>query len=145
MGSPSVFHTAPPQLASKARITCSPQLAGGPDASQNGFGQRMPPAKTVERSAMLRLQPIRDSDSRAFSFGNRVHNFAAAVDAIAAGEVAVIAGGAGLGIHDDVPVRQFDVAHAAKKIEESRLAGGENQHVARDEEIRAFEDLRPPS
>src|SRR3977135_706935 len=53
MGSPRVFHTAPPQPASKARITCSPQLAGGPEASQNGLGQRMPPAKFVVRSAML--------------------------------------------------------------------------------------------
>src|SRR5258708_39734257 len=52
MGSPSVFQTAPPQPASNARMTCSPQLAGGPDASQKGFGQRMPPAKTVVRSAM---------------------------------------------------------------------------------------------
>src|SRR5438132_3215836 len=56
MGSPSVFQTAPPQPASNARMTCSPQLAGGPEASQNGFGQRMPPAKTVVRSAMARLR-----------------------------------------------------------------------------------------
>src|SRR5260370_5087234 len=56
MGSPSVFQTAPPQPASNARSTCSPQFAGGPDASQNGFGQRMPPAKTVVRSAMVRLR-----------------------------------------------------------------------------------------
>ena len=42
MGSPMVFHTAPPQPASKARITCSPQLVGGPEASQKGLGQRMP-------------------------------------------------------------------------------------------------------
>ncbi len=52
MGSPMVFHTAPPQPASKARITWSPQLVGGPDASQKGFGHRMP-AKFVERSAMV--------------------------------------------------------------------------------------------
>ena len=42
MGSPMVFHTAPPQPASKARMTCSPQLVGGPEASQKGLGLRMP-------------------------------------------------------------------------------------------------------
>src|SRR5580692_4432025 len=101
MGSPKVFQTAPPQPASKARITCTPQLAGGPDASQNGLGQRMPPANTVVRSAMLGLQidwqvgdlphdllqgyvalsiqPFCHCDSSAFSFGHCVHYFPAAV------------------------------------------------------------------
>ena len=51
MGSPMVFQTAPPQPASKARMTWSPQLVGGPEASQKGLGLRMP-AKLVERSAM---------------------------------------------------------------------------------------------
>src|SRR5580698_1250606 len=52
MGSPMVFQTAPPQPASNARMICSPQLVGGPDAKQNGLGLRMP-AKLVVRSAML--------------------------------------------------------------------------------------------
>ncbi len=39
IGSPNVFQTAPPQPASNARMTCSPQLVGGPDASQNGLGE----------------------------------------------------------------------------------------------------------
>src|ERR1700678_2348746 len=52
MGSPMVFQTAPPQPASKARMICSPQLVGGPEASQNGFGEWMP-AKLVVRSAMV--------------------------------------------------------------------------------------------
>src|SRR4051812_13017399 len=46
-----VFQMAPPQPASKARMICSPQLVGGPEASQKGLGQRMP-AKLVVRSAM---------------------------------------------------------------------------------------------
>src|SRR5579863_3753773 len=58
MGSPMVFQTAPPHPASNARITWSPQLAGGPDASQNGLGHRMPPAKLVVRSAIVRLLTI---------------------------------------------------------------------------------------
>src|SRR5580698_6035352 len=52
MGSPMVFQTAPPQPLSKARMICSPQLVGGPEANQNGLGLRMP-AKLVVRSAML--------------------------------------------------------------------------------------------
>src|SRR5579864_3063449 len=90
IGSPSVFHTAPPHPASNARITCSPQFAGGPDASQKGFGQRIPPANTVVRSAMLRLQPTHHSQPRAFSLGHRINHFATAVHAIAAGVVARI-------------------------------------------------------
>src|SRR5207249_9540880 len=45
----------PPQPESNARITWSPQLAGGPEASQKGLGQRMP-AKLVVRSAIRMLQ-----------------------------------------------------------------------------------------
>src|SRR5258708_25088982 len=58
MGSPSVFHTAPPHPASNARITWSPQFAGGPDASQKGFGQRMPPAKFVVKSAIYASRKV---------------------------------------------------------------------------------------
>ena len=42
IGSPSVFQTAPPQPASNARMTWSPLFVGGAEASQNGFGLRMP-------------------------------------------------------------------------------------------------------
>src|SRR5260370_30995549 len=51
-----VFHTAPPQPASNARCTCMPELLGGAEASQNGFGERIP-AKSILRSAM-RHQPF---------------------------------------------------------------------------------------
>ena len=56
IGSPSVFQTAPPQPASKARITWSPELAGGALASQKGFGLWMP-AKSIERSVMGSVGP----------------------------------------------------------------------------------------
>src|SRR4051812_28126549 len=85
MGSPSVFHTAPPQPASKARITCSPVFAGGADASQNGLGLLMP-AKSMLRSAMS-LAPLREERAgRVAPFGHGVHHFFAAVGAVAAGE-----------------------------------------------------------
>src|SRR5262245_6162801 len=51
IGSPSVFHTAPPQPASNARMICSPVFVGGALASQNGLGLEMP-ANEMLRSAM---------------------------------------------------------------------------------------------
>src|SRR2546430_14539847 len=51
IGSPSVFHTAPPQPASNARMICSPVLVGGALANQNGFGLLIP-ANEIDRSAM---------------------------------------------------------------------------------------------
>src|ERR1700691_5093663 len=89
MGSPMVFHTAPPHPASKARITCSPQLAGGAEASQNGLGLQMPPAKVVERSgpaalSMTRLEGTHDGDCSALPIRDRIHHLASSIDAIAA-------------------------------------------------------------
>src|SRR5580693_4604415 len=90
IGSPMVFHTAPPQPASNARMICSPQFVGGADASQNGLGQRMPPAKVVERSGlgssgMHHLEG--HGGAGALPIGHRIHNLAAPVDTIAACEI----------------------------------------------------------
>src|SRR5688572_30265639 len=52
--SPSVFHTAPPQPASKARLTLYALSVGGAEASQKGLGDLMP-RKVVVRSAMSLL------------------------------------------------------------------------------------------
>src|SRR5262245_29309167 len=52
IGSPSVFHTAPPQPMSNARMICSPVFVGGALASQNGLGLLMP-ANEMDRSAMV--------------------------------------------------------------------------------------------
>src|SRR5688572_26062026 len=51
IGSPIVFHTAPPHPSSKAFATWTYVFVGGPEASQNGFGLLMP-AKSTERSAI---------------------------------------------------------------------------------------------
>src|SRR6516165_3629269 len=101
MGSPIVFQTAPPQPASKARMTCSPQLVGGPEASQKGLGQRMP-AKSVVRSAM-----IHHPKGGALAVGHGVHHFASTVDAIAAGVVFEIAGAAGGAVYGDTATVHF--------------------------------------
>src|SRR4029079_10893696 len=53
IGLPSVFHTAPPQPASNARITCGPEFVGGAEASQKGLGLLIP-AKSIDRSGMFR-------------------------------------------------------------------------------------------
>src|ERR1700744_1902428 len=89
VGSPMVFHTAPPQPASKALMICSPQLVGGAEASQNGLGHGMP-QKVVARVGLgggkLGLQPRGNTDARAFSVGNCVDDFAATIDAVATGK-----------------------------------------------------------
>src|ERR1700693_1782709 len=93
MGSPMVFQTAPPQPASKARMICSPQLVGGAEASQKGFGELMLPAKLRMRmSGMGHLRRLQNRKGGALAAGYRVHYFAPAIHAIAARIVAGIAG-----------------------------------------------------
>src|SRR5258708_37702273 len=64
-----VFHTAPPQPASNARCTCIPELLGGADASQNGFGERIP-AKLILRSD-TRHQPFMNRPRSQFAVLHR--------------------------------------------------------------------------
>src|SRR6188768_2227674 len=59
--SPSVFHTAPPHPASKARLTLYALSVGGAEASQNGLGDLMP-RKVVVRSAMSFPQETVDGE-----------------------------------------------------------------------------------
>src|SRR5947207_15523930 len=71
IGSPSVFHTAPPHPASNARITCSPVFAGGAEASQNGLGLLIP-AMSILKSAMIRRSLFANAHrGRAPRFGRR--------------------------------------------------------------------------
>src|SRR5579872_4540391 len=96
-----VFQTAPPQPASKARITCSPQFVGGPEASQNGFGQRIP-AKFVVRSALSSAtRRLQDRQRSPFSVCHRVYHFPAAIYAVATGVIFRIGGAAGRSIDQD--------------------------------------------
>src|ERR1700753_3831648 len=87
MGSPMVFHTAPPHPASKARMICSPQLVGGAEASQKGLIQGMP-QKVVARVGLVMFGPPRcaDPDGRALPIRNRVDHLAASVGAVTAGK-----------------------------------------------------------
>src|SRR5580700_6681187 len=111
MGSPMVFHTAPPQPASNARMICSPQLVGGAEASQNGLGDRMPPANVVERSDRSHLEGSGDGQSRSLSIRDGIHHFAAAVDAVPACKI-------------------FGAPRALQELSYRRLPDGWNHHVA---------------
>src|SRR5438067_6631125 len=135
MGSPMVFQTAPPQPASKARRTWSAQFAGGPEASQNGLGDWILPAKRILRSAILSLQPIRDSDGRALAPGDGVHDFTPAVDAVAAGEIARVGALSGLRIGGHAAVFQIDAA-ALQQIDQLGLSDRDDHRIARYDEIR---------
>src|SRR5277367_3510478 len=85
MGSPMVFQTAPPQPASNARMTCSPQFVGGADASQKGLRHGMPQKVVFNVGLdgdMLRLQPCGNADPCALPICNCVHHLASAVGAV---------------------------------------------------------------
>src|SRR5215471_18678311 len=122
MGSPMVFQTAPPHPASKARMTWSPQFAGGPDASQNGLGQRMP-AKFVVRSATADLQHALRG---ALAVGDGIHHLAAAVHTVTSGIIFRIAGTARGAVHDDEAVLRVH----RKRRGQARLTERGNHHVA---------------
>src|SRR5208282_6715580 len=80
-----VFQTAPPHPASNARCTCMPELLGGAEASQNGFGERIP-AKLMLRSAMCHQPFVNRTRSQfAVLHGHHGGGGAARTDAIASG------------------------------------------------------------
>src|SRR5215831_13026544 len=96
MGSPMVFQTAPPQPASKARMTWCEVLAGGPEASQKGLGERTPQKVTLKSGIsppfVRGLQHLMNAERSSLAVGDGVHHFAAAVHAVATGEVTRIGG-----------------------------------------------------
>src|SRR5579875_330740 len=84
-----VFHTAPPQPESNARMICSPQLVGGADASQNGLRRRIP-AKVVSSVGLGILSseyPRGHPEAGALPIRDSVDHLAAAIRAVATGEV----------------------------------------------------------
>src|ERR1700734_1918953 len=112
MGSPMVFHTEALQPASKARMICSPQLVGGGEASQKGLRHGMPQklvASVGLSSGKFGLQPRGNTDARAFSVRDRVHDFAAAIGAVAAGEELGVRGLAGGAVDHDPPSLQLQL------------------------------------
>src|SRR5579863_2549876 len=105
IGSPMVFQTAPPQPASNARMIISPVLVGGADASQNGLGELIFPAKLrTVMSGMGDLRHFHHGQSGALTSRHRIHHFAPAVYAIPAGKILRIPGLSGHAIGDDPPV-----------------------------------------
>src|SRR4051812_26022455 len=107
MGSPIVFQTAPPQPSSNAFITWYPVFVGGPDASQNGFGDRTPQKSTL-RSGMGSPRCIDQDPVNAaggpLTIRHGIDHFSSAVHAIAAGEVLRIPRLHGFRIHHHATV-----------------------------------------
>ncbi len=69
----------------------------------------------------------------AFAFGSGVDNFAAAVDAVAAGEIFGVVGLTGFGINDYLAVLQFDGADLFESFEQTGLADGNDDGLSRDD------------
>src|ERR1700754_571104 len=136
MGSPIVFHTAPPPPASKARITCSLQLDGGAEASQKGFGHLMPQnvvsrvGLTIELlAAMLHLQPGGNSYAGALAVRDSVDNLTSSVRAITACEELRMRGLPGSSVDDDTATVERDLRSTARLGEKGavrRLPNGED-------------------
>src|SRR5580704_4348847 len=109
-----VFQTAPPHPASKARWTCIPELLGGAEASQKGFGERMP-AKLMLRSATCH-QPFmnRMCGELAILYGHYGGSSAASANTIASG---VNTGQAGFvfGAYSDEPFFCFQLQLRGKR------------------------------
>src|SRR5579871_3413414 len=119
MGSPMVFHTAPPQPASKARMICSPQLVGGALASQKGLGQRIP-AKFVVRSAMvvsIRKQR-RNAQRRALAIRHGVYDLAASVHTVSTGEEPRVRCLTCSAINNYAPILQLHSARLLQQIKQ---------------------------
>src|SRR5215813_933392 len=126
MGSPIVFHTAPPQPASNARITCSPQFVGGAEASQNGFGEEIPANFTETsgfafRSAMRALQQFSHSERRSFAVGYGIDDFASPIHAVAAGKVLRVRGLARCAVHGNAAVFRSNAAARFQEFEQRQL------------------------
>src|SRR5208337_1484565 len=114
-----VFHTAPPQPASKARMIISPVLVGGADASQNGFGQLIFPAKfRTPMSGMSNLRRFQHRSCGALAAGYCIHYLASAVDAIAAGKVARVARLPGFAVSHNPAVAHFYAAQLLQQLSE---------------------------
>src|SRR5580704_11918336 len=85
---------------------------------------------------MLCLQRPRDTGPGALAHRHGIHNFAAAIYAVAAGEVPRIGSLTSLRVHNDAAVLQVHATAAGEKIDESRLADRWNDHIAGNLEIR---------
>src|SRR5262245_11043957 len=141
IGSPMVFQTAPPQPASKARMTWSPVLVGGADASQNGFGARMP-ARLIDRSAIaVSPQGAVDAARRALALGDGVHDLLAAVGHVAAREVARVGGLHRERVVDRAPAVEDQARDGAEQLVARDLPGRLDDGVGREDRLRARDRL----
>src|SRR5262249_42350789 len=151
----SVFHTAPPQPASNARITWSAVLVGGPEASQNGFGLTMPAVFVVQSMGLLlplvfqllmSIPPGLARDRARSGGDGGVHGVGgllgaldhlhdggrvATSHAIAGGVDAWVARAPGRRVGRDATILSLN-AEGAQCFERRHLSGGLDHHVALD-------------
>jgi hypothetical protein len=127
MGSPIVFHTAPPQPASNARIICSPQFVGGADANQKGLRHGIP-AKVVSSVGTLSLQPGGNANARPLAICNGIHYLASAVRAVSSSKVLRIRRLACTPLDENAPRLQLHLA-TIKKFSVSGLSDSENHQI----------------
>src|SRR5271157_561279 len=100
-------------------MICSPELVGGAEASQKGFGELMP-MKTVLRSAMDYL--LSDCLGCPFAVCHGIHNLAAAVHTVSAGKILRVGRAAGGAVHRHGPLFNRDAPRGAQQLQEPRLA-----------------------
>src|ERR1700741_3550213 len=116
-----------------------PELLGGAEASQNGFGERMP-AKLILRSA-IHHQPFMDRtrSKLAILHGHHRGGSAARADAISSG---INPGQTGfkIGAHLDETFFSFEVEQGRERW--FLLPGGFNNLVRWKKELRSAERLR---
>src|SRR6266481_7707318 len=132
IGSPMVFHTAPPQPASKARMIWYAVLVGGPEASQKGLGERTP-QKLMLRSgidppAVGSFQCVMNSRSGFLAMGDGIHHFTATIDTVPASEIARIAGLHGIRIHGHTAVCQLQARNLLEEVELALLSQSFDHH-----------------
>src|SRR5271166_948907 len=133
-------------------MACPAVLAGGPEASQNGLGLVIP-AKLTFKSAIGYLsllawrspycsEPRVQAARGCHSLGNRVHDFAAAVGAIATGEILGMAGlMAFVYLHRAILV-QFETLDGTQRISDGLLADRAHDHINLQCELRAGDRRR---
>src|SRR5258708_12374450 len=82
------------------------------------------------------FQHLVDAGRSFLAMGYGVHNFAAAVNAISAGEIARIAGLHGL-VHNDAAVLEFQIRDKLQEIELALLAQSFHHHADLQTKLRA--------
>src|SRR5260370_1732450 len=116
-------------------------LVGGPEASQNGLGERTP-QKLMLRSGMSPPshccpEHLMDAQGSLLAVRDRIHNLAASVHAIAAGKVTRVLCTHGLRLNHNTTVMQFQIGNLFQETESALLPEGLDDHAYLESEFTA--------